>query len=136
MTHELQPNIVHAVEIVNPGREDASPWLILEWIPQDLSTLLDTVDSNIASIEQHLSILNNITTGLAFMHALDITHRDLKPENILIQRRGRKWVAKIADLGSAKRAPSKEMSTYVGSGVYIAPEFWEENLAYTDAVDL
>ena len=71
------------------------------------------------------------------MHTNGFTHRDLKPENILIQLSRRKLTAaKIADFGTTKCDVSGKMQTYAGLCVYMAPEFWEQEPAYTNAVDM
>jgi serine/threonine protein kinase len=102
----------------------------MEWIEDELSsTNLDARDVPI--------LLTHISEGLVFMHANGFTHRDLKPENILIQlSRQRLTAAKIADFGTTKYDLSGKMQTYTGSSVYMAPEFWEQELAYTNAVDM
>jgi len=102
----------------------------MEWIPNDLgSTTLDNNDI--------LTLLAHVCNGLAFMHANGFTHRDLKLENVLIELSGRRLTAtKIADFGTTKYDLSGMMQSYAGSSVYMAPEFWEQELAYTNAVDL
>ena len=102
----------------------------MEWIEDDLgSTSLD--DRDISTILAHLS------KGLTYIHANGFTHRDLKPENILIQlSRRRLTAAKIADFGTTKYDLSGKMQTYAGSSIYMAPKFWEQELAYTKAVDM
>jgi hypothetical protein len=47
------------------------------------------------------SMLAQIASGLAAIHALGIVHRDLKPANILVDEQGPAAVAKIADFGIA-----------------------------------
>lgn len=62
-----------------------------------------------------------------------------RPEtgNILLQLQGRRLViAKISDFGMTKYDFSGKMRTYAGSSVYMAPEFREQELAYTNAVDM
>lgn len=102
----------------------------MEWIPNDLgSTTLNDHDVPI--------LLTHVSEGLAFMHANGFTHRDLKPENILIRlSREKLTAAKIADFGTTKHDISGKMQTCIGSTVYMAPEFWEQELAYTKAVDM
>eukprot|EP00455_Lapot_gusevi_P017460 TRINITY_DN19325_c0_g1_i3.p1 TRINITY_DN19325_c0_g1~~TRINITY_DN19325_c0_g1_i3.p1 ORF type:complete len:270 (-),score=-5.93 TRINITY_DN19325_c0_g1_i3:130-939(-) len=67
-----------------------------------------------------VQIINDILSGLRYLHHQGIAHRDLKPENILF----RDGVAKISDFGSAARdrgefAPFKTMK---GTLSYMAPE--------------
>jgi serine/threonine protein kinase len=47
------------------------------------------------------SMLAQVASGLAAIHALGIVHRDLKPANILVDDQGSAAVAKIADFGIA-----------------------------------
>ena len=82
------------------------------------------------------SLLRQVSAGLAYMHDQGCTHRDLKPENILIQQSGQTVVAKIADVGLAKYAGDRNMHTYAGTLLYMAPELWNTEQGYTNAVDL
>lgn len=102
----------------------------MEWIPSDLVSFTLREDDVPAA-------LKDISAGLAFMHRAGRTHRDLKPANILIEHRnGSLIAAKIADFGTAKHNFSANMHTYTGSTIYMAPEFWEAELTYTNAVDM
>ena len=106
------------------------PWLIMEWIEKDLASV-NLTDHEIKKLLLHVS------KGLAYAHAKGFTHRDLKQENILVQLdKGSLVTAKIADFGTTKYDLSGKMETYVGSSVYMAPEFWKQELAYTNAVDM
>jgi serine/threonine protein kinase len=104
--------------------------LILEWIEDDLGSFrLDDRDVR--------TLLTHVSMGLGYMHANGFTHRDLKPENILIQSQNHRLrAAKIADFGTTKFDLSGKMQTYAGSSIYMAPEFWEQELNYTNAVDM
>ncbi|PNY27177.1 Protein kinase-like domain protein [Tolypocladium capitatum] len=122
-------HIVQAIEIL-PGRNEIEPpWLIMEWVPLDLDSM---------SLNDHeiLVLLRQVSSGLAFMHASGFAHRDLKPENILIHEHTGGFSAKIADVGMSKYNIRGKMQTYAGSIAYMAPEFWESELAYTNAVDM
>ena len=124
-----QPHIVQAIEVLI-GRGNEPPWLIMEWIEGDLGSInLDDHDVP--------TVLTHISRGLSYMHTNGFTHRDLKPGNILIQiNRGKLVAAKIADFGTTKYDHSGKMRSYIGTSIYMAPEFWEEELAYTNAVDM
>ncbi|KIW22073.1 uncharacterized protein PV07_12535 [Cladophialophora immunda] len=124
------PNIVQAVEVLTGMQPNDSPWLIMEWIEKDLASVrLDDRDGPI--------LATHVGKGLAFMHSQSYTHRDLKPANILVRLEGaRLKIAKIADLGATKYDISGGMQTYTGTSLYMAPEFWEPMLHYTNAVDM
>ncbi|OAP54020.1 hypothetical protein AYL99_11780 [Fonsecaea erecta] len=128
---ELQhPYIVQAIEVLTGEKASDPPWLIMEWIEDDLSSIeLDNRDSH--------TVLTHVSKGLAYIHAKGFTHRDLKPENVLVQLKNHRLLAaKIADFGTTKYDPSGQMQTYTGTSVYMAPEFWESRLAYSNAVDM
>lgn len=75
-----------------------------------------------------------IVRVLAYMHARGIVHRDLKPENILISP-DRSDGLKVCDLGLARRADS-EMTGYLATRYYRAPEFMLTWRTYGAAVDI
>jgi len=79
------------------------------------------VDANL-TLEDKFRISYQITSGLFYLHSLNLLHRDLKPENIFIDDDGN---AKIADFGLTGWMPGKVMrddAYAVGSAHYMAPE--------------
>ncbi|KID93505.1 CAMK family protein kinase, partial [Metarhizium majus ARSEF 297] len=124
-------HIVEAFDLV-PVREPEPPWLIMEWIPDDLRSLLPLRD------DQKTILLGDVSAGLAFMHLNGYAHRDLKPENILIRwdKSMKRNIAKITDVGASKYHATSHMHTSVGPAVYTAPETWETERRYTHTVDL
>ncbi|KAK4551274.1 hypothetical protein LTR86_011258 [Recurvomyces mirabilis] len=122
-------NIVSVVELV-PGQTVAEPpWLIMEWIDQDLESIrLDRRDAARLTLD--------LTDGLQYLHRTQ-THRDIKPGNILVQMQGQRLaVAKIADFGTAKWNKNVHMNSYQGTTMYMAPELRQADRRYTKAVDL
>ncbi|CAG9760604.1 unnamed protein product [Ceutorhynchus assimilis] len=81
-------------------------------------------------------ILEDISSGLDYLHKRNITHRDIKPDNIVLQhcnnRRGQ-TVYKIIDLGYAKELNDNTLS-FVGTLHYLAPEIFEKK-TYDRRVD-
>lgn len=71
-------------------------------------------------------IMNDIITGLCFLHEREIIHRDLKPGNILLKfdRLVNRTIIKIGDFGLAKHfeKTSNGSNTNCGTAVYSAPE--------------
>ena len=63
-------------------------------------TLINMIDYCKGKIPHHvvLSIVRDLSTGIAWMHEKGIAHRDLKVENVLL--RDQKF--KLADFGSAE----------------------------------
>uniref|UniRef100_A0A4W6E3B2 Inhibitor of nuclear factor kappa-B kinase subunit alpha n=1 Tax=Lates calcarifer TaxID=8187 RepID=A0A4W6E3B2_LATCA len=82
-----------------------------------------------------LSLLNDVGSGIQYLHENKIIHRDLKPENIVLQDINGKLVHKIIDLGYAKDLDQGSLCTsFVGTLQYLAPELFE-NKPYTVTVD-
>ena len=50
-------------------------------------------------MDQIISILYEIVTGIRYLHSANVLHRDLKPANILINEDGS---VKICDFGLAR----------------------------------
>jgi serine/threonine protein kinase len=68
---------------------------------------------------QALDVARQVLAGLSEIHAQGIVHRDLSPDNILV-REGRdgRLVAKIIDLGIAKRMTAETLSM-TGTGLFL-----------------
>ncbi|XP_073972238.1 mitogen-activated protein kinase 15-like isoform X2 [Rhodnius prolixus] len=90
---------------------------------------------------EHIRFITyQILRGLKFIHSGCVIHRDLKPANILLNVR---FEAKIADFGLARCIKSKErgyadvnLTEYVATRWYRAPEILLGNKKYTRAIDL
>ena len=79
------------------------------------------------------SFIEQITSGLAFMHKHGFFHRDLKPENLLHQG----GVVKIIDFGLAREIRSRPPYTdYVSTRWYRAPELLLRSTTYNSPVDI
>jgi serine/threonine protein kinase len=72
------------------------------------------------SLEETLSYLKQICSGLAYAHSKGVIHRDIKPQNLLLSGDG--GTVKIADFGVAKLEASEGIITRVGTNVYAPPE--------------
>ncbi len=67
-----------------------------------------------------LDVSQQVLAGLAEIHAQGIVHRDLSPDNIMLRELpdGR-LVAKIIDLGIAKRVASETLQKMTGTGLFV-----------------
>uniref|UniRef100_A0A8C1NWR7 IkappaB kinase n=1 Tax=Cyprinus carpio TaxID=7962 RepID=A0A8C1NWR7_CYPCA len=82
-----------------------------------------------------LTLIQDISSALTYLHGMRIIHRDLKPENIVLQQGEKRLVHKIIDLGYAKELDQSSLCTsFVGTLQYLAPELLEQQ-KYTVAVD-
>lgn len=79
-------------------------------------------------------IADNISAGLAYLHARGIIHCDLKPQNILM--RGMEVV--ICDLGISVLSEEKKHTSRICTSTYRAPEinFAASVIEFTDRIDM
>jgi eukaryotic-like serine/threonine-protein kinase len=111
------PNIVTIYDI---GEEGNVSYIAMEFIEGE--SLSDWMARNpIAPVEQTVSIIEQIASGLDYAAARGVIHRDIKPANILLTP---DMTAKIADFGIAKIATSKltQTGSVLGSPSYMSPE--------------
>jgi len=78
-------------------------------------------------------ILYQMLSAVHYMHSADIIHRDMKPENILINK---KLELKIADMNLARKENNEDVTYYVTSRPYRAPEVFVNGSVYTKAIDI
>ena len=116
VTHE---NIVaiHAVE------EEPIPYLVMEYIPGE--TLQQRMDGHgPLEVPDVLRIGQQVASGLAAAHSVNLIHRDIKPSNILLSD-GSHERAKISDFGLARAVDDATMTKsgmIAGTPMYMAPE--------------
>lgn len=75
-------------------------------------------------------LLQQVLSGLGFLHSKGIIHRDLKPQNILLLKDNTgKLTAKISDFGISKNTDSNtnSASMTIGTIEYMAPEQFSPN---------
>ncbi|KAK5881645.1 inhibitor of nuclear factor kappa-B kinase subunit alpha-like [Gymnodraco acuticeps] len=133
-------NVVTARDVPEEMRHIALndlPLLAMEYCSRgDLRKLLSKPENCCGLKESEvLSLLNDVGSGIQYLHENKIIHRDLKPENIVLQDINGKLVHKIIDLGYAKDLDQGSLCTsFVGTLQYLAPELFE-NKPYTVTVD-
>lgn len=126
------PHLVNALDSgVTPG---GPPYMVLEWLPLDLQRALNQSGRFEPGIAARVSA--QLADVLATLHGQGIVHRDLKPANVLLAGENPStWIAKLADLGLAKRLPdatapeagvpiSTARNASLGTWDYMAPEQW------------
>ncbi|GMT26004.1 hypothetical protein PFISCL1PPCAC_17301, partial [Pristionchus fissidentatus] len=82
--------------------------------------------------EQIQLLIYQVLRGLKYIHSAGIIHRDLKPSNIAVNER---CDVKILDFGLA-RCADLEMTGYVATRWYRAPEIMLNWMHYTHTVDI
>uniref|UniRef100_A0A8C7SNE2 Inhibitor of nuclear factor kappa-B kinase subunit alpha n=1 Tax=Oncorhynchus mykiss TaxID=8022 RepID=A0A8C7SNE2_ONCMY len=110
------------------------PLLAMEYCSKgDLRKMLSKPENCCGLKESEvLSLLNDVGSGIQYLHENKIIHRDLKPENIVLQEVNGKNTVNLAmliylDQGSL-------CTSFVGTLQYLAPELFE-NKPYTVTVD-
>ncbi|XP_062706989.1 probable serine/threonine-protein kinase DDB_G0268078 [Aedes albopictus] len=123
-------NVVKLKEVI---RENDVLYFVFEYMQENLYQLIKDRENHFPEATIRL-ILQQILTGLAFMHRHGFFHRDLKPENVLCC--GPELV-KIADFGLAREIRSRPPYTdYVSTRWYRAPEVLLHSTRYGSAIDL
>lgn len=87
------------------------------------------------------SVINQILSALVFLHSNNIIHRDIKPSNILVSVTPKGFQVKLGDFGSARELPVTmesypDLTNYVGSRWYRAPEVLGQNTTYSYLCDM
>lgn len=117
------PNIIK-LHSYNHWEEEAA--IELEFVEgKNLRDWLDLYGNEYFDVK--LSILFEISKGLAFAHEKAVLHRDLKLENILISNKGE---VKITDFGLSRIIETASMTKtgmMIGSIAYMAPEMFRNN---------
>ena len=133
------PNIVEFVGVYYSNQSDI-PMMVMEIMEHSLTSYVQKNKSNIA-IETKISILFNVSCGLAFLHARTppIVHRDVSSNNVMLTSN---LVAKIGDLGVAKviraeRTQTKSrLTTAPGTNDFMPPEALVADPVYGLPVDV
>ena len=132
-------NIISIKTIQLPAsREDFEEiYLVAELMETDLSSIIKSPQP--LSDEHCQFFLYQLLRGLKFMHTACILHRDLKPRNLLVNSN---CDLKICDFGLARpnvpelRVKSTQMTDYVATRWYRAPEVLLTFKKYTAAMDM
>eukprot|EP00123_Amoebidium_parasiticum_P004002 comp15299_c0_seq1/m.12125 comp15299_c0_seq1/g.12125 ORF comp15299_c0_seq1/g.12125 comp15299_c0_seq1/m.12125 type:complete len:390 (-) comp15299_c0_seq1:175-1344(-) len=132
LRHMRHENIIGMLDIFTPQQA--------EEVLQDIYIVTEFMDADLRRVinhnqltEQHIQfIIYQIMRGLKYVHSADIVHRDLKPDNIAVNEN---CDLKILDFGLARIA-DPEMTGYVATRYYRAPEIMLSWRKYDNAVDI
>lgn len=87
--------------------------------------------------ERHFSekmashFMQQILSGLSYLHNKGIIHRDLKPENLLLTSNDPSAGIKLVDFGFAEKVQGNSLTKCCGTPLYIAPEVLNAGLFKT-----
>ncbi len=111
------PNIITIFDFVE---EEGHLYMVMELLEgQDLKELIKS--GSPLTMEQILSIMEQVADGLGFAHSRGVIHRDLKPANIHLSKNGQ---VKILDFGLVHESSSEMTKTgqVMGTPNYMSPE--------------
>ncbi|KAK7205404.1 serine/threonine-protein kinase prp4 [Myxozyma melibiosi] len=124
---------MHIIRLIRKFQYRGHLCLVFEGMSSDMRELVKKVGrESSVNIGQIQSYAKQIFLGLEHLRSNNILHADIKPDNILVSA-DRKTV-KIADLGSASDASENEITPYLASRFYRAPELIV-GLQYDFAID-
>ncbi len=129
MDHE---NIISLLDVFCRGDTLASfrdVYMVTHLMGADLNSITKTQKLS----DEHVQFLvYQILRGLKYIHSVGVIHRDLKPSNLAVNE---DCELRILDFGLARQADD-EMTGYVATRWYRAPEIMLNWMHYTNTVDM
>ena len=132
LKHMHHENSIGLLDVFTPAisiENFRDVYLVCHWMPTDLNNILKTQK---LSDDQVQFLVYQILRGMKYVHSAGIIHRDLKPSNIAVNE---ECELKILDFGLA-RPTANEMTGYVSTRWYRAPEIMLNWMHYHQAVDI
>lgn len=132
LKHVNHDNIIKLTDLFTKADQAADLddiYLSTNLMGTDLNNVLKTQE---LSEDQIIFFTYQILRGLKYLHSANIIHRDLKPGNLTVNEN---CELRIIDFGLA-RSEKEEMTGYVATRWYRAPEIMLKWMHYTKAVDL
>lgn len=132
LKHVNHDNIIRLTDLftkANQVQDLDDIYLSTNLMGTDLNNVLKTQE---LSEDQIIFFTYQILRGLKYLHSANIVHRDLKPGNLTVNEN---CELRIIDFGLA-RSEREEMTGYVATRWYRAPEIMLKWMHYTKAVDL
>lgn len=132
LKHVNHDNIIRLLDLftrANSAEELDDIYLSTNLMGTDLHNVLKTQE---LSEDQIIFFTYQILRGLKYLHTANIIHRDIKPGNLTVNEN---CELRIIDFGLA-RSEREEMTGYVATRWYRAPEIMLKWMHYTKAVDI
>jgi len=136
MAHFDHDDIVRLISVIPPDDDERETF-------EDVYLVLEKMEVNLSKVIKHQPLTNKhyqffvyqMLRGLKYIHSAGVIHRDLKPENILIN--GADCNLKITDFGLARGVykEEKNLTEYVVTRWYRAPEVMCSARQYDEMVD-
>ena len=128
------PNLLHANHFDICGDR---PYLVMPYCPGSSLDLVGKADEDTL-----WRFINDVASGLNYLHEIGVIHQDIKPDNILVNEKGQ-FV--ITDFGistkfrsTLRRNSSREAQKNMTGGAisYMAPEMFTESAESVNATDI
>ncbi|MEE6492887.1 hypothetical protein FKM82_016661 [Ascaphus truei] len=132
LKHMKHENVIGLLDVFTPAKsfeEFNDVYLVTHLMGADLNNIVKCQKLT----DDHVQFLiYQILRGLKYIHSADIIHRDLKPSNLAVNE---DCELKILDFGLA-RLTDEEMTGYVATRWYRAPEIMLNWMHYNQTVDI
>ncbi|XP_037070098.1 mitogen-activated protein kinase p38b-like isoform X1 [Pollicipes pollicipes] len=132
LRHMKHDNVIGLLDCFHPNTsydDFKDVYFVTDLMGADLNNILKTQSLT----DEHVQFLvYQILRGLKYIHSAGIIHRDLKPSNLAVNE---DCELKILDFGLA-RPTEHEMTGYVATRWYRAPEIMLNWMHYTQTVDI
>lgn len=124
------PNVLKVFEYFE---DDRNYYIVMEYCKEgDLYDELQVLGK--FDEESTGKIMNQLLSGLNYIHRRNVIHRDIKLDNILLSGKGKDLCIKIIDFNISTFNLGKRLSKVTGTPNYIAPEVIKGN--YTEKCDM
>eukprot|EP01138_Halocafeteria_seosinensis_P016379 gb/GECG01016710.1/.p1 GENE.gb/GECG01016710.1/~~gb/GECG01016710.1/.p1 ORF type:complete len:781 (+),score=122.38 gb/GECG01016710.1/:1-2343(+) len=117
-------------------RRKGKLYLVFEYVPRNLLEILEENPKGL-NAESVRRYIYQLCMAIHWCHSHSVVHRDIKPENLLVDPQKR--TLKLCDFGFARTistANNDELTDYVATRWYRAPELLLSTTDYTFAVDI
>ena len=133
LNHENVLNLKRLIHVQEKPNEIGEIYLITELMETDLHRILKSDQELTPDHAQYF--IYYILRTLKYIHSANIVHRDIKPSNILINA---DCSIKICDFGLSRQIDCglEDLTEYVVTRFYRAPEIMLSSHIYTKAVDI
>ena len=112
----------HIVPCLDAGEDGSYHYLVMPYLPG--GTLEDVLNGSLLTLEEACIILDQLTSALAYIHALGLLHRDIKPANILFDRNNKLYLTDFGIVTWLGEKPGYD-GHMMGTPQYVAPEILE-----------
>ncbi|XP_060044853.1 mitogen-activated protein kinase 11 isoform X2 [Erinaceus europaeus] len=132
LKHLKHENVIGLLDVFTPAtsiENFSEVYLVTTLMGADLNNI---VKCQVLSDEHVQFLVYQLLRGLKYIHSAGIIHRDLKPSNVAVNE---DCELRILDFGLARQA-DEEMTGYVATRWYRAPEIMLNWMHYNQTVDI